>query len=223
MAFFLVIVIPTLIALVMELYVFLPIKIIYDPRMALKVGLVDMWILGLFYTKIILRLPGFEAPQRMNEGIQRINRNGWSRPDPMTATKEVIGPAVGGLSAMLIFPIVLLWVLEVITKYPSTDRTLFTSIYPGIFAGVGVVRGIWGMHKMYLKWSQTVRDKEFLVEMRLRNLEPEDTKGKLVEKKEDKDQDQEQREEAVRDLPVLDLIENQSDGESDNEEERFLL
>lgn len=90
-----------------------------------------------------------------------------------------------------------------------------TSIYPGIFAGVGVIRGIWGLHKVYQKWSQTVRDKEFLVEMRLRNLEPEETKEKAMEKKE-------QEETAVRDLPVLDLIENQSDGESDNEE-RFLL
>jgi len=33
---------------------------------------------------------------------------------------------------------------------------------------------------------------------------------------------EEQEETAVRDLPVLDLNENQSDGESDNEE-RFLL
>lgn len=74
---------------------------------------------------------------------------------------------------------------------------------------------------MYLKWSQTVRDKEFLVEMRLRNLEPEETKEKTVEKKEEQE---EQKEAPVQeDLPVLDLIENQSDGESDNEEERFLL
>ena len=139
---------------------------------------------------------------------------------------------------MLAFPVVLLWALEAITKYPKTDRTLcksqsafycsqllntspvVTNVYPGIFVGVGIARGAWGLFKMYLKWSQTVRDKEFLVEMRLRNLEPEETKGKAVEKRE---QQQELRDEAVRDLPVLDLIENQSDGESDNEEERFLL
>lgn len=72
MAFFLVFVIPTLIALVMEMYVLLPIKFTYDPRAMVKVKLVEMWVLGLFYTKIILRLPGFEAPQRMNEGIQRV-------------------------------------------------------------------------------------------------------------------------------------------------------
>ena len=73
MAFFLVFVIPTLIALVMEMYVLMPIKFIYDPRVVVRVKLVDMWVLGLFYTKIILRLPGFEAPRRMNEGIQRVS------------------------------------------------------------------------------------------------------------------------------------------------------
>jgi len=225
MAFFLVFVIPTFIALVMEMYVLLPIKFTYDPQAVVKVKLVEMWVLGLFYTKIILRLPGFEAPQRMNEGIQRINRNGWSRPDPMIATKEVIGPAVGGLLAMLSFPVALLWVLKTITKYPSTDRTLFTSIYPGIFVGVGIVRVIWTLHRMYMKWSQTVRDKEFLVEMRLRNLDPEETRAKAMQtgNGEGEEDEQEQGEAAVRDLPVLDLIENQSDGESDNEDERFLL
>jgi len=138
---------------------------------------------------------------------------------------------------MLSFPIILLWAFKMLPDHHVTDRALcafqfpldhphilnrppiVTSIYPGIFAGVGMVRGIWGIHKMYLEWSQTVRDKEFLVEMRLRNLEPEETKEKMVEKKEE----QEQEEAGVRDLPVLDLIENQSDGESDNEEERFLL
>ena len=73
---------------------------------------------------------------------------------------------------------------------------------------------------MYLKWSQAVRDKEFLVEMRLRNLEPEGTEGRAVEKKKEGDGGEET---GVQDLPVLDLIENQSDGESDNEGERFLL
>jgi E3 ubiquitin-protein ligase MARCH6 len=73
MAFFLVFVIPTLIALVMEVYVLLPVKLIYDPKLIVKVKLVEMWVLGLFYTKIILRLPGFEAPRHMNEGIQRVS------------------------------------------------------------------------------------------------------------------------------------------------------
>lgn len=48
------------------------------------------------------------------------------------------------------------------------------NIYPAIFAGAGVGRAIWGLYEMYLKWSQSVRDKEFLVEMQLQNLDAED-------------------------------------------------
>jgi len=73
MAFFLVFVIPTMVALVMEMYMLLPIKFTYDPGVVVKVKLVDMRVLGSSYTKIILLLPGFEAPPRMNEGIQRVS------------------------------------------------------------------------------------------------------------------------------------------------------
>ncbi|KAF9643220.1 hypothetical protein BDM02DRAFT_3264187 [Thelephora ganbajun] len=113
MAFFLAFVISILMALVIEMYVLLPVKLVHDPKLVVK-----------------------------------INRSGRSRPGPMTATKEAIGPAVGA------------------------DRALFISIYPGVFTGVGMVCGILELHGAYLKWSQTARDKEFLVEMRLKNLEP---------------------------------------------------
>ena len=46
------------------------IKFAYDPRVVVKVRLVDIWALGLFYTKIILWLPRFEALQHMNEGFK---------------------------------------------------------------------------------------------------------------------------------------------------------
>jgi hypothetical protein len=52
-------------------------------------------------------------------------------------------------------------------------------IYPAIFAGAGIGRVIWGLHAVYSKWSQSVRDKEFLVEMRLKNLEAEEKKERV--------------------------------------------
>lgn len=73
MAFFLVVVIPCLIAMVVEFYIILPVRSMSHPAIPIRIRLVDMWVLGLFYTKIILRLPGFEAPNQMNEGIQRVS------------------------------------------------------------------------------------------------------------------------------------------------------
>ncbi|KAF9644479.1 hypothetical protein BDM02DRAFT_3077537, partial [Thelephora ganbajun] len=101
-----------------------------------------------------------------------INRNGWSRPDPMTATKEVICPAVRRLLTVLAFPVGM--PLRTFPFFLGCSQISYTSpvvvnIYPGVFTGIGVARGMLGLHNAYLKLSQTVRDNEFPVEMRLRN------------------------------------------------------
>lgn len=44
--------------------------------------------------------------------------------------------------------------------------------YPGVFATVGFYRASVTTLRLLSSWSQAVRDKEFLVEMRLQNLEP---------------------------------------------------
>jgi hypothetical protein len=47
------------------------------------------------------------------------------------------------------------------------------NVYPGIFAGVGLIRlGVTGSGALS-RWSQSIRDTEFLIEMRLRNYEQE--------------------------------------------------
>jgi E3 ubiquitin-protein ligase MARCH6 len=47
--------------------------------------------------------------------------------------------------------------------------------YPGMFATVGFYRASVTTLRLLSSWSQAVRDKEFLVEMRLQNLEPAPT------------------------------------------------
>jgi E3 ubiquitin-protein ligase MARCH6 len=44
--------------------------------------------------------------------------------------------------------------------------------YPGMFATVGFYRASVATLRLLSSWSQAIRDKEFLVEMRLQNLEP---------------------------------------------------
>lgn len=44
-------------------------------------------------------------------------------------------------------------------------------VYPGIFAVVGLSRMVVSATGVLSGWSQAIRDKEFLVEMRLQNLE----------------------------------------------------
>jgi E3 ubiquitin-protein ligase MARCH6 len=56
-------------------------------------------------------------------------------------------------------------------------------VYPGIFAAAGLVRlGVTGSG-LLSRWSQSIRDTEFLVEMRLRNYEQDKENEKKGEEK----------------------------------------
>lgn len=56
------------------------------------------------------------------------------------------------------------------------------NVYPGIFAVAGLIRlGVTGSRALS-RWSQSIRDTEFLVEMRLRNYEQEKEVEKIEEK-----------------------------------------
>lgn len=45
-------------------------------------------------------------------------------------------------------------------------------VYPSLFLGTAAIQTTLGLLSLLTSWSQTVRDKEFLVEMRLRNHDP---------------------------------------------------
>jgi E3 ubiquitin-protein ligase MARCH6 len=60
-------------------------------------------------------------------------------------------------------------------------------VYPGLFAIVGFCRSMMVGMTLLSSWSQTIRDKEFLVEMRLRNHEPAEGEKKSAEVPKDKD------------------------------------
>ncbi|PIL24929.1 hypothetical protein GSI_12816 [Ganoderma sinense ZZ0214-1] len=178
------IIVPTLVGLVFELYIVQPIRHTANPLMEPRIRLVDMWALGLLYSKIIIRTLRMHPPTHgLMHGIDRLVRNGWTHLDPMRATKDVILPLIAGLTGMIVLPAAALWGLQRAVTLPMDGDFLFLHVYPGIFTAAGLVHGAFALSKVLGSWSQTIRDKEFLVEMRLRNLEPDQDKS--VEQQED--------------------------------------
>jgi E3 ubiquitin-protein ligase MARCH6 len=53
------------------------------------------------------------------------------------------------------------------------------NVYPGIFVVAGLMQSSRYVNDIVSSWSQAIRDKEFLVEMRLRNHDPNE--DELVE------------------------------------------
>ena len=73
MAICLGVIIPTLIAIVMELYVILPIRHEFHPDAQPRIRIVDMWALGLLYTKVLLRVQRVQPRGRIARGVDAVN------------------------------------------------------------------------------------------------------------------------------------------------------
>ncbi|KAJ7780224.1 hypothetical protein DFH07DRAFT_729968 [Mycena maculata] len=180
MVLFLGIVVPTLISLVVDLYIILPIRLSLNPTLVPRIRIVDSWAMGLLYSKIILHIIRTQPPNPITRGMQHVTNNGWTHPEPIIATKEVIGPLVFGLLGMIILPGgAFLLAQRFIPFIPKNSRLLFMEVYPIIFVTVAGIRFGAVFLEMLGTWSQSIRDKEFLVEMRLRNLEPDSSKNQV--------------------------------------------
>ncbi|KAF7289096.1 RING-CH-type domain-containing protein [Mycena chlorophos] len=174
MGLFLGVVIPTLIALVVDLYIVLPIRLSLDPTLVPRVRIVDSWAMGLLYSKIMLHVMLAQPLNDITRGIQHIINGGWTHPEPVAATKEVIGPLTIGLLGMIFLPGGAFVVAQrYLPLSLRNNKMLFMEVYPTIFALAASARFGAVAMDMLGTWSQAIRDKEFLVEMRLRNLEPE--------------------------------------------------
>ncbi|THH00644.1 hypothetical protein EW026_g1929 [Hermanssonia centrifuga] len=168
MTFFLGFVIPTLIAVVVELYIVMPFRQTFYPDMPPRIRIVDMWALGLLYTKIALQGPRVRPVGRIT---------------------------IAGLLAMILLPAGVLWLVQRLVHLRVDQHFLFMHIYPSIFTFTACTQVTFGLAGVIKSWSQTVRDKEFLVEMRLQNLDPEpereqDRRGELWEVETVKDENE---------------------------------
>ncbi|KAL5531378.1 hypothetical protein ACEPAG_4255 [Sanghuangporus baumii] len=165
------VVIPTLLALVIEVYLVHPLRLIFNPTMALRIRIVDSWAVGLVYTKIALITMRLRPETRIDTAIKEMKENGWRRVNAVAITLNIIAPVAAGLLGMLLLPILIVIGLQQALPTKISSNTLFLYVYPGIFIVAGCARLYTTMQTIFASWTQQIRDSEFLVEMRLRNLD----------------------------------------------------
>jgi len=73
MAFWTGIVLPVLLAIVVDLYVVLPIRFMLDPNLLPRIRIVDEWALGLLYAKIALHAHRIQPPNRVTRGLHHVS------------------------------------------------------------------------------------------------------------------------------------------------------
>lgn len=72
MIFSLGVVVPLLLAVVIELYIVLPTRFSFNPGMVPKIRIVDQWSLGLLYAKIGIYVHRIQPANRISVGLQHV-------------------------------------------------------------------------------------------------------------------------------------------------------
>jgi len=73
MLFFLGLVIPILISLVMDFYIILPIRLAVNPTLQARIRIVDTWALGLLYAKIAVQAHHLQQPTSVMRGLNNVS------------------------------------------------------------------------------------------------------------------------------------------------------
>lgn len=99
------IVLPTLVALMIEFYVIIPIHTYFLGDEQHVVHFIQDWTLGVLYIKMMGRMALLDAESRWARSLRDVVARGYLDPDVKLATKEFIAPAGGFMLAALVLPL----------------------------------------------------------------------------------------------------------------------
>ncbi|KAL8702319.1 MAG: hypothetical protein Q9201_004467 [Fulgogasparrea decipioides] len=166
---------PSLLAMVTELYFFIPLHTYFGSNTAdyHVIYVMQDWTLGVLYMKLIGRLILWNAPSRPATALRNIVQAGWTDPDVRLATRGFILPATLLLSTLLVAPLGLGWLVN--SCIPTAGDEAFKSAvyrysYPGLLSlGVDAVI-LRYTAKVFQGWKRRIRDEVYLIGERLHNF-----------------------------------------------------
>jgi E3 ubiquitin-protein ligase MARCH6 len=169
----LVVLLPILFALLLELYILIPLHAYLGPHEPHVVHLIQDWTLGFLYARLAARLVFSNRNSRPARAFAAVVRGGYGDPDARLATRCFILPVLVGFAVVVAMPSALAWGLNRTVWAGASEevkRLVWRFCYPGV-AGVGggtwVAREIVGVVR---RWRLLVRDEVYLIGERLHNF-----------------------------------------------------
>ncbi|KAI4153483.1 MAG: hypothetical protein L6R39_001550 [Caloplaca ligustica] len=175
------ILLPSFVALVMELYLVLPLHTYFSKGTAdhHTIYFIQDWTLGVLWVNMLGRLVLWNAHTRPAIALRNVVKDGWTDPDIRLATRGFIFPAMVLTSTLLFAPLGLGWLVNAVVSTAESDlrSAVYRYSYPGVLAlGVGAVV----LHyagKAFRGWKRRIRDEVYLIGERLHNFGERRTVG----------------------------------------------
>ncbi|PGH23627.1 hypothetical protein AJ80_02233 [Polytolypa hystricis UAMH7299] len=164
---------PTLFALVTELYLLVPLHTYLNGDQEHMIHFVQDWTLGVLYVRMTLRLILWYSDSRPALALNAILRNGWLRPDVKLATRAFVVPATVLTLVALLGPLPIGVFLNG-TFFRGSTAAMHSQVYRYCYPGFLVALfGVWALYSLRQQigvWHGRVRDDVYLIGERLHNF-----------------------------------------------------
>lgn len=168
----LVILLPSLFALLAELYVLIPIHSFIGAGESHVVHVVQDWTLGVLYIQMAIKLILWSPRSWAAAVLNGIFRNGWLRPNASVATRALVIPVTLFTAVAVSLPLILAAILRwtVFYPHPEVQSYVYRYAYPTTLL---VVIGAWTVDLVLRRvaaWRVHIRDDVYLIGERLHNF-----------------------------------------------------
>lgn len=168
----LVIVLPSLFALLTELYVLIPAHTLFGDGQSHVVHVIQDWTLGVLYVQMAIKLTVWQPRSWAAAVINGIFRDGWLRPNVRLATRALLLPLFLFTVAAVLVPLTLGGILRWTLFYARVEAQshIYRYAYPTTLL---VLLAAWTIHLVSRRvaiWRINIRDDVYLIGERLHNF-----------------------------------------------------
>ncbi|OKL61484.1 hypothetical protein UA08_03637 [Talaromyces atroroseus] len=165
--------IPSLSALLTELYVFIPVQTYMHSQETHVIHFVQDWAVGVLYVQMVYIYIQWRSTSRLATALNTIARDNWLRPNTRLATRALILPALILTFFAVSLPLCLGFVANE-TIFPRSGSDVQSRVYrysyPASLAACLLIYAFYLLRRQIGVWRANIRDEVYLIGERLHNL-----------------------------------------------------
>lgn len=163
---------PSLFALIMELYVLVPVHTYFGGTQVHVIQGVQDWTLGVLYVQMTFKFILWNSTSRPAAAVNGILRDGWLKPNAGLATRALVLP-ISLLAAIAVaLPLCFGFVLNSTIFYsvPDVQAKVYRYAYPVTLLFGAVALAVYLIRRQMDIWRVNIRDDVYLIGERLHNF-----------------------------------------------------
>ncbi|KAG0161551.1 hypothetical protein PDIDSM_9085 [Penicillium digitatum] len=167
-----IILLPSLFALLTELYVLIPAHTLFGDRESHVVHVVQDWALGVLYVQMAIKLTVWQPRSWMAAAVNSVFQDGWLKPNASLATRALVLPIILFTAAAVTLPLLFGFIMRwtIFYSHVGVQPNIYRYAYPTTLL---IVLSIWMVNLLLRQvavWRTNIRDEVYLIGERLHNF-----------------------------------------------------